>query len=76
MTYSSAYTAHINVLMSDGTVAQVSDTLSRRGWWWEPPRSPKVVHDPPSPPTVVAPHILMRRCKPFTGHRFGLGKSR
>jgi len=66
-----AYTTVVEMLPAD-TVAQISDMISR-SWIWEPPKPSPEIHEPPSMPMVIAPHIQTRRCKPFSGHNFRLG---
>lgn len=75
MTYSTstAYTDLTDVVMSDGTVAQISDMISR-SWTWQPPKPLLTIHEQISMPMVTTPYIPMRWHKPFMGHKFGIGR--
>lgn len=58
----------------DDTVARIGDLLSSE-WMLDPPSLPTIYLQQPVPP-VLTPHIDVRSCKPFVGHKFRLGGSK
>jgi hypothetical protein len=72
MTYSGAYGDYLTAY--GDTVAQINDLISSV-WIRNTPSLPTIYIRRPVQP-VLAPHIDVRSCKPFFGHKFQLGGSK
>ena len=78
MTYTEVYGDYLSPcypLEYSGTALSIDDLISRE-FLWDPPTALPMMYVQKPAPTTIEPHIDVRSCKQFFGHKFRLGGSK
>ena len=72
MTYSGAYNDYMTAYGGTHTIEDLISSVFR----WDPPTELPTMYVQNQVPQVIEPHIGIRLCKRFLGHKFKVGGSK